>query len=114
MKIVWNEGGRVLYASIMDRLAETGSSWQKNTVITLLSRLVDKGLLTTSKIGRRNEYAAAVTQEQYQAAQTRTLLNKLYRGEAKNLVMTLVQQDLLTEEDYEEVKAFWDAGRNKL
>ena len=80
MKIVWDEGGKVLYARIMERLADTGKGWQKNTVITLLSRLVEKGLLTTSKIGRRNEYTAVVSQAEYQAAQTKTLLNKLYRA----------------------------------
>ena len=79
----------------------------------MLSRLVEKGLLTTSKIGRRNEYTAIVSQEQYQAAQTKTLLNKLYQGEAKSLVMTLVEQEMLTGEDYEELRAFWEAGRNK-
>ncbi len=114
MKIVWDEGGKVLYARIMERLADTGKGWQKNTVITLLSRLVEKGLLTTSKIGRRNEYTAVVSQAEYQAAQTKTLLNKLYQGEAKNLVMTLVEQELLTGEDYEELRAFWEAGREKL
>ena len=114
MKIVWDEGGKVLYARIMERLADTGKGWQKNTVITLLSRLMEKGLLTTSKIGRRNEYTAVVSQAEYQAAQTKTLLNKLYQGEAKNLVMTLVEQELLTGEDYEELRAFWEAGREKL
>ena len=113
MKIVWDEGGKALYARIMERLTGTGKDWQKNTVITLLSRLVEKGLLTTSKIGRRNEYTAIVSQEQYQAAQTKTLLNKLYQGEAKSLVMTLVEQEMLTGEDYEELRAFWEAGRNK-
>ena len=55
MQIVWDCGGRALYAQIMEALTAAGRSWQKNTVITLLSRLVDKGMLKTSKIGRRNE-----------------------------------------------------------
>ena len=40
MKIIWSAGGTALYAQIMETLAEEGRSWQKNTVITLLSRLV--------------------------------------------------------------------------
>ncbi|MCI8400148.1 MAG: BlaI/MecI/CopY family transcriptional regulator [Oscillibacter sp.] len=107
MKIIWSQGGTALYAAIMDRLA-AGNRWQKNTVITLLSRLTEKGLLETRKIGRRNEYTAAVTERQYQAAQTRTLLNKLYEGSAKGLVSTLIQTDLLSAEDYEELRRFWD------
>ena len=44
MQIVWDHGGKALYAQIMEALAAAGRSWQKNTVITLLSRLVVKGM----------------------------------------------------------------------
>ena len=110
MKIIWANSGRIKYADIMEALAEKGNTWQKNTVITLLSRLVDKGMLKTSKIGRRNEYIALVSESDYQSAQTRSLLNKLYAGEAKGLVATLIQGEMLSEEDYQELKRFWDSG----
>lgn len=110
MRIIWAKGGRVLYAQIMDELAAAGSRWQKNTVITLLSRLVDKGLLKTNKIGRRNEYAALVTEADYQALQTEKLIKKFYEGNAKGLVSTLIQRDMLTAEDYEELRQFWEEG----
>lgn len=110
MKIIWAEGGKALYAQIMDKLAEAGNHWQKNTVITLLSRLVEKGLLKTNKIGRRNEYTAIVTEADYQAAQTKVLLDKLYEGSAKGLVSTLIQREMLTAMDYEELKRFWEGG----
>lgn len=77
---------------------------------TLLSRLVEKGLLRTNKIGRRNEYTAIVSEEDYQAAQTRTFLNKLYEGSAKGLVATLIQKEMLSAEDYEELRRFWESG----
>ena len=111
MKIVWASGGTALYAQIMEELAKAGRAWQKNTVITLLSRLVDKGLLKTSKIGRRNEYAALVSQADYQTAQARTLLNKLYQGSAKGLVATLIQGKLLSPADYEELKQYWEESQ---
>lgn len=110
MKIVWASGGAALYAHIMEELSGAGRTWQKNTVITLLSRLVEKGLLKTRKIGRRNEYTALVSEAEYQAAQTRTLLNKLYEGSAKGLVSTLIQSDLLSAEDYEELRRFWEGA----
>ena len=111
MKIVWASGGTALYAQIMEELAKAGRTWQKNTFITLLSRLVDKGLLKTSKIGRRNQYAALVTQADYQTAQARTLLNKLYQGSAKGLVATLIQGELLSPADYEELKQYWEESQ---
>ena len=110
MKIVWANGGTALYANIMEELTKTGHTWQKNTVITLLSRLVEKGLLKTNKIGRRNEYSAIVSEADYQAVQTQTLLNKLYGGNVKGLVTTLIQREMLTAEDYEELRQFWEGG----
>ena len=111
MKIIWDEGGKALYARIMEALEETGNHWQKNTVITLLSRLVEKGLLKTNKIGRRNEYTAIITEADYQAAQTKTLLDRLYEGNAKGLVSMLIQREMLTATDYEELNKFWE-GRS--
>ena len=87
-------------------------SWQKNTVITLLSRLVDKGFLTVRKLGRRNEYAAAVSEAEYQAAQTQVLVNKLYAGSAMGLVAALIRQEAISPGDYEELKRFWEEERN--
>lgn len=113
MKIVWANGGTVLYAHIMEELAKTDCSWQKNTVITLLSRLVDKGLLRTRKIGRRNEYTAIVSESDYQAAQTQNLIGKLYDGDVKGLVTTLIQREMITSQDYEELKRFWNSGEDR-
>lgn len=110
MKIVWSAGGTALYAQIMEALAEAGRNWQKNTVITLLSRLTDKGFLTVRKLGWRNEYAAAVSEAEYQAAQTQVLVNKLYAGSAKGLVAALIQQEAISPGDYEELKRFWENG----
>ncbi len=110
MKILWSAGGSAKYAAIMEELEKSGNTWQKNTVITLLSRLADKGMLKTSKAGRRNEYIALVTEADYQSAQARTLVSKLYAGSAKGLVATLIQGEMLSEEDYRELKRFWESG----
>ena len=112
MKIIWGNGGTALYAQIMEALSKKGRTWQKNTIITLLSRLIDKGFLKTNKIGRRNQYTAIVSASDYQTAQTQTLLDKLYEGSARGLVSTLIEKELLSTEDYEELKQFWESGGN--
>lgn len=109
IKILWSAGGSAKYAAIMEELEKSGNTWQKNTVITLLSRLADKGMLKTSKAGRRNEYIALVTEADYQSAQARTLVSKLYSGSAKGLVATLIQGEMLSEEEYRELKRFWES-----
>ncbi len=113
MKIIWNLGGTAWYSQIMEVLEQQESAWQKNTVITLLSRLTEKGLLKPIKAGRRNKYIASCSEADYQASQTRTFLDKLYQGSAKGLVSTLIQRDMLTAQDYEELKGYWEEVKKK-
>ena len=112
MKIIWANGGTALYAEIVKSLEDKGTPWTKNTIITLLSRLTNKGFLKTSKTGFRNQYIATVLETDYQEAQTQTLLDKLYEGNAKGLVSTLIQKDLLSPDDYEDLKKQWKGGEN--
>lgn len=114
MKIIWDNGGTALYIQISEALAAKGNSWQKNTIITLLSRLTDKGILKTSKIGRRNQYTSIVSASDYQAAQTKKLMDKLYEGSAKGLVSTLLQKELLSSSELEDLKHYWEEGKAKL
>lgn len=107
MKIIWKNEGAALYSFIMDELEKDNNEWKKNTVLTLLSRLVEKKYLKTKKIGRRNEYVALVSEKEYQAIQTHSFLDKIYEGNVKNLVSTLLQQDILSAEELAEIEKFW-------
>lgn len=101
MKIVWESREPALFAYIMEVLAARGRTWQKNTVITLLSRLMDKGFLKAKKTGRRNEYTALVSEAEYQTTQTKCFLDRIYEGSVRGLVSNLIQSDMLTDEEYE-------------
>ena len=112
LKIIWANNGVALYAEIVKALEEKGTPWTKNTSITLLSRLIEKGYLMTNKIGRRNKYTSIVSEEEYQTVQTEAFLNKIYEGNAKGLVSTLIQRDMLSPKDYEDLKKHWEGGEN--
>lgn len=113
MKIIWANGGTAFYAQIMEGLLETGRDWQKNTIMTFLSRLISKGFIKSHKMGRKNEYTALVSEVDYQAVQTQAFLNKLYEGNARGLIATMIQREMLTPEDYEELKRFWEGKRDE-
>ena len=113
MKIIWKNGGIALYSYIMEELEKHGNEWKKNTVLTLLSRLVEKNFLKTGKIGRRNEYRAVVAEQEFQANQTRNFLDKVYEGNVGGLVSTLLQQDILSEAELKEIEAFWERRRQE-
>lgn len=107
MKIIWKNEGKALYSHIMDELERDGNGWKKNTVLTLLSRLIEKRFLEINKIGRRNEYMALVTEQEYQAKQTHSFLDKIYEGNVRNLVSTLLRQDIISADELKEIERFW-------
>lgn len=110
MKIIWANGGTALYAEIVKALEDKGTPWTKNTIITLLSRLANKGFVKANKTGFRNQYIAIVLETDYQEKQTKSLIDKLYEGNAKGLVSTLIQKDLLSSDDYEDLRKHWKGG----
>ena len=108
MKIVWGNPQEVtLFSNIMDGLAARGKPCQKN-------RLMNKGFLNARKIGRRNEYTTLVSETEYQTAQTKNLLEKVYEGSAKGLVSNLIMGDLLSDEEYDELKKMLEKGKEQL
>ena len=115
MKIIWGNRSQEVtrFHYIMDGLAARGKPCQKNTLIVLLSRLINKGFLNARKIGRRNEYTPLVSEAEYQAVQTKHFLDKIYEGNATGLVSTLISGDLLTDEEYGELKKLLERGREK-
>ena len=102
MKIIWANGNKALYADIAKALEDRGTPWTKNTIITLSSRLIAKG----------NEYIAIVSESSYQTAQAETFLEKIYEGNAKGLVSTLIEKDLLSAEDMEDLRRYWEGGES--
>lgn len=113
MKVIWNNGNTALYAEITAALSAKGMDLTKNTIITLLSRLIEKKLLKKSKIGHRNRYIAVVSEIEYQSAQTETFLGKVYDKNAKGLVSMLIQNEWLSADDYEELRSYWQGGDMK-
>lgn len=111
MKIIWENGDTALYAYLMEELERRGYGWKKNTVLTFLSRLVDKKMLAIRKIGRRNEYTALIRESDYQSEQTKQFLDRVYDGNVKGLVNMLVQGDLVSDSDAETLRTFWEEGQ---
>ncbi|EAG3550556.1 BlaI/MecI/CopY family transcriptional regulator [Listeria monocytogenes] len=107
MKIIWDFGRAVQYADVAGKLEEKNYSWKKNTVLTFLTRLVEKNLLSVKKVGRKNEYYALVSENEYLERQTETFVEDIYEGDVKGLITNLVQNDLISPDELENLQQFW-------
>lgn len=68
------------------------------TLLTLLTRLSEKGFLTIEKNGRRSCYTPRVTQEEYLASQGRNFFEKLCGGDLFTFAHALCGSGLSKEE----------------
>ena len=87
-----------LVAALGDRLG-----WAKSTTITTLRRMEDKGLVHCDLEGRTKHYAPAVQRDQAARRETRSFLDKVYRGSVGLMVSALAENKALSKAEIEEL-----------
>ena len=102
MKLLWQAGDALPVTEIRETLQRT-RGWEATTVKTLVSRLVSKGALRQE---RRNVfyYSPLITEREYNAWATDSLIRRLYNGSARELVAALVCSEGLTQQDIAELR----------
>lgn len=111
MRILWREGRPLSFAEIRTEL-EGRTKWNKSTIQTLVVRLRDKGAIS-AKTKHVTLYSPNITEREYVLAEEKTFLDKLFYGNAKNLVASLCQSGQLSESDIDELKQFFSMEGNE-
>ena len=104
MKALWATGPDTPRALLEERLAPFG--WAANTINTYLARLADKGFVAVRRKGKSNLYTPLTDQEEYQAFDSRAVLDRLY-GSPRNFVAALARRGLRPSE-LEELQTLLD------
>jgi predicted transcriptional regulator len=73
--------------------------WQVATVKTLLNRLLRKGAVRASKLGRRYFYAPVLKRDQWLLQESTALLERLFNGRMASLVAHFIQHRKLSSGD---------------
>ncbi len=97
MQIIWQKEPPVSRAEIEEAI-KASHSLAPTTILTLLTRLCEKGFLKMEKQGRANAYAPQISQRDYLASESRSLLEKLYGGSIKTFANALCDSGLSKEE----------------
>lgn len=78
-------------------------NWSPNTVRTLIKRLMDKGAIEAKKEGKHYLYTPIYDREEYKKQEAKKLLEKLYNGSAKEMVMHLYKAGDISYKDLESI-----------
>ena len=101
MECLWDHAPQTM-GEITATLEPT-TGWTRQTVITLLKRMAEKGAVSMDDTGRAKKYTPLITREEASAEETHKLLNHVFKGKASLLVNQLVDSGNLTEEDLQEI-----------
>lgn len=108
MQAVWSLPAPAQTGAIRVKLEEA-RPWNLSALQTLLSRLVDRGFLSTAKESRQRSYTPLVTEREYLAFENRPYLSGR-RGALPDLVAALYESHSLTRSDLEELRAYLDSA----
>jgi len=80
-----------------------GTAWAYTTVKTLLTRLQDKGAVTSVKAGRSDLYSPALPRSEARRNALSEVLSKAFQGGVRSLMHCLVETQELTEDQKREL-----------
>ena len=86
-------------------MLEEEIGWSKSTVVTMLGRMVDKGLIAYSEGGRAREYYPLVKKEDVALSETKSLLDRVFKGSVNMMMSALVRSDELSKDEISELQA---------
>ena len=91
--------------TVMELVAALGErlGWAKSTTITTLRRMEDKGLVRCTVEGRGKHYAPAVSRDRAVRGETRSFLDKVYRGSVGLMVSALAEDKALSKQEIDEL-----------
>ncbi|MFM1654772.1 BlaI/MecI/CopY family transcriptional regulator [Brevibacillus sp. B_LB10_24] len=110
MKVVWANQPPITTNIIMEQLGRE-KEWKAQTILTLLSRLVERGFLRSEKNGKERTYFPLVDKEKYVQFETGDFIEKFHENSFTSLVAALYDGKKLKDEDLDELSKWLQEKR---
>ena len=107
LKVLWDNGPAAV-RQVMQHLHQAGRKLAYTTVQTFLTRLEQKGYVTSVKSGFAYVFRAKLTRERVTRSRLKNLVQQLYDGAAGQLVLQLVRTERFTKEERHELQKLID------
>ena len=104
--VLWDSGGAALGEITQALYEETG--WNRNTVLTYLTRMEAKGLVDIDKEGYPRCYRAALSREDCQAQARDSFLRRVYQDSTGDLVAAFLKEKPISAQERDELRRLLD------
>lgn len=105
LEVLWAAGEALNANEIRARLNQK-KDWERTTVLTLIRRLLDKGVISQEK-REVYYYMPCMERGAYVKEETKSFVNKFFKGSAKNLAAALITDENMSGEEIEELRAYF-------
>ena len=113
MQAVWEAREPVTASKILEEIQEK-RTWGLSTLMTVLSRLIEKGYLECDRTTRTNLYFTKIDEKDYKKKESRSFLEKMHKNSISDFVSCLYAGGDISSEEIAELKRFIeDAGREE-
>ena len=107
LKILWEKSPRPV-REIRDVLAESGRDIAHTSVITTLNTMVKKRFLRRKKVGKALLFAPRITRQQVSQSVLGDVVNRVFDGSAKAVLMGLVEHSDINPDELKELRKLID------
>ena len=90
-----------------------GQGWNEKTVRTFLNRLVKKQVVGYKKSGRQYLYSPLVERGAFLSEQSTGFLERVFKGDMKELLTTFVQNKKLSQQELDHLKELLEGGADE-
>lgn len=105
MQVIWDSKTAVSSNYILKEL-HGRRKWQLSTLMTSLSRLVDKGFVSCDRSTGSNLYSWMIPENEYKTGASKSFLEKLYNNSLQNMIASLYSSKAIKSSDVEELRDF--------
>lgn len=106
LNALWKADGGELGTIVNILFPHTG--WNRNTVLTYLTRMEAKGLVSIDKDASPHIYRATLDRESCQQKERKSFLNRVYSGATGDLIAAFLKEETISAEEREKLKQILD------
>ncbi len=108
MQAIWDCEPPVARTDI-EKILFTDHPMAMTTLLTLLTRLSERGFISIAKNGRRSYYTPCISRQDYLASQSRSFFDKLCGGNMSTFATALCDSGI-SKEDLDELRELLERG----
>jgi len=105
MDIIWASAPPITTVQIVDKM-DPKRILKMQTVLTMLVRLVEKGFLTSERVGRERIYSPIISKQDYMQIEIGNFMARHYINSMGGFIKTFYDGQVLSAEDIKELEGW--------